>query len=337
VDSVPLADGAIRDLPLWTAVHNQLLLDAFSSVLSVPPLHRKPRRQRRRSSRFRLQRIRGSAQNIIKGWSVLLFTFLFGYSPIMRTYVRWPSCPRRHRGLRLTKIRSMLDPSIGARPPSSVLDNLLESAGTPCGGRRHWPLVWVPPTNGPRQSSDPVKSKSLSPLTFGGSFVLLCYSARSHTCELPSSDSSAALTASRRRRPSRQCHHRSRARDWPGTYQIRALICPLGPDSPGLDSSACRPTAPSWGRCALQAFAFRRLLRAGAKSVHWQARPLQGGASLLPGTLSFPPPLAVGTSSCGTPHSRQPSDSAPSLAASLTASRIHPGPRARRGQHRARP
>ena len=132
----------------------------------------------------------------------------------------------------------------------------------------------------------------------------------------------AALTASRMRRPPRPRHRRSRV--WPEAPTQPGPSRVPGPDYPCPDPSARRPIAPGRRRRVAPGFCQPAPTAAGAK-VDRPAPQLRGGASLLPGTLSLHPP-AAGHACAGPHHSRQPSDSAPSPAASLPASRIRPGP-----------
>jgi len=131
----------------------------------------------------------------------------------------------------------------------------------------------------------------------------------------------AAMT-SRMRRPPRPRHRRSRVRPEAPTQPGPSRV--PGPDYPCPDPSARRPIAPGCRRRVAPGFCQPAPTAAGAK-VDRPAPQLRGGASLLPGTLSLHPP-AAGHACSGPHHYRQPSNSAPSPAASLTASRIHPGP-----------
>ncbi len=221
--------------PAPSAKPPNLRLNDLRHRLDSSPPDAAPRPPNRRTPRKWLPRRyrRSSAQNLITGCTAF---HLPAWSPSHHAHMRalalahaQAPTPAPIFGPCLTP-QSALDPFIGAR----------HSAGLPRGRRS----PGSSPTNGPQPPSDPVKKTytASSPPIRGE----LCSSARSHPCDLPSGDSSAALTASRMpvRRPSRPCHRLSRV--WPGTYTTWALTCPLAPTIPDLRLLPGLPDPSGW-------------------------------------------------------------------------------------------
>ncbi len=120
---------------------------------------------------------RSHAHNFIKGCAAFR---LPAWSPSLHAHMRALDLAHAHADA-YTNLRSVLDPSIGARPLHRC-STFCSAAGLPRGRRS----PGSSPTNGPRPSSDPVKTYTASSPPIRGEPRS---SARSHPFALPSGDS----------------------------------------------------------------------------------------------------------------------------------------------------